>query len=46
MNSSSRVGIMCFILFNVPITLKHLFDILFVCFFHVIWESFVNPRKL
>ena len=46
MNSSSRVGIMCFILFNVPIALKHLFDILFVCFFHVIWESFVNPRKL
>ena len=37
---------MCLILFNVPITLKQLFDILSVCFFQVIWESIVNPRKL
>ena len=37
---------MCLILFNVPITLKHVFDILSVCFFHVIWESIVNHRRL
>ena len=39
-------GTTYFILFNVPIILKHLFDMFIVGFSHVKRESIVNPKKL
>ena len=40
------MGIKCLILYSVPMTREHLLDIMSACFFHVIWESSVNPKKL
>ena len=39
-------GTKYFILFNVPIILKHLFDMFIVWFSHVKRESIVKPKKL
>ena len=39
-------GTKYFILFHVPIIVKHLFDMFMVCFSHVKRESIVNPKKL
>ena len=40
------MDIKCLILYSVPMTHEHLLDIMSACFFHVIWESNVNPKKL
>ena len=36
----------CLIMLSVPMTREHLLDIMSAYFFHIIWESSVNPKNV